>query len=39
MRRGGIEPPRPLRALGPQPSASTNSATYAEKCVSCTAVY
>jgi ABC-type lipoprotein export system ATPase subunit len=24
---GGLEPPRPIRALGPQPSASANSAT------------
>src|ERR687894_84419 len=28
---GGLEPPRPDRALGPQPSASTNSATPTEK--------
>ena len=27
---GGLEPPRPYRALGPQPSASTNSATPTE---------
>ena len=24
---GGLEPPRPIRTLGPQPSASANSAT------------
>ena len=28
---GGLEPPRPHRALGPQPSASTNSATPTEQ--------
>src|SRR5829696_7786532 len=28
---GGLEPPRPYRALGPQPSASTNSATPTEQ--------
>ena len=25
----GLEPPRPLRTLGPEPSASANSATWA----------
>ena len=27
MSEGGLEPPRPIRTLGPQPSASANSAT------------
>ena len=29
VRRGGVEPPRPYRPLGPQPSVSTNFTTFA----------
>src|SRR5919202_584787 len=38
MRWRGLEPPRPKRPLGPQPSASTNSATSALRRPHCSAV-
>ena len=37
MRWRGLEPPRPMRPLGPQPSASTNSATSARGSAKCSA--
>ena len=31
VRKRGLEPPRPIRTLDPQSSASTNSATFAKR--------